>query len=143
MRKNGENDDYYEEKTSDGDHKHLASLTVDCLNSVEHVDVAAGAAAVQEAVEMADSRGRNKVVVYGDEAEWTESALLPDDFTLEFRDGVTVNASVTADDVLITNKGGQDYGGLITNADHESGNENITVRGGYIDFDAVDDNSIG
>lgn len=108
------------------------------VDGVRYVDVADGAAAVQDAVDRADAEGLNGVVVYGDEGEWNRTVRLPSDFTLEIRDGVTIRSTMDVTDAETFEVGdGTTAAALITNADPEIGNENITVRGGFIDFSGV------
>lgn len=113
----------------------VASIIAGAINDVGYVDVAEGAAAVQETIDEADAEGHNKVVVYGEEGEWNETIYLPSEFTLEIRDGVSITTSITAEGTTSFDNGA---GALITNADHENGNHDIVVRGGHIDFDGVD-----
>ncbi|MFC7230908.1 hypothetical protein ACFQMM_04830 [Saliphagus sp. GCM10025308] len=111
----------------------------DLINNVRYVDVAEGAAAVQEAVDAADAEGHNKVVVYGDEGEWNRTVYLPSEFTLEILDGVTITSTMDESDTEVFHGGAA----LITNDDHENGNHDITVRGGHIDFEGVDSDQNG
>lgn len=126
-----------------GGDERVASIAAERVNDVEYVDVAAGAGAVQEAVDTADRDGANGVVVHGDVGEWTETVRLPDGATLEFLDGVSVTVSASSAELDTWTVGGQEYGTILTNADHDGGNRDITVWGGRFDFDGVDDNSVG
>lgn len=111
----------------------------DVINNVRYVDVAEGAAAVQDAVDEADVEGHNKVVVYGDEGEWNRTVYLPSEFTLEIEDGVTITSTMSEEDTEVFHGGAA----LITNDDHENGNHDVTVRGGHIDFEGVDSSQDG
>ncbi|MCL7417737.1 MAG: hypothetical protein M8354_07860 [Halalkalicoccus sp.] len=109
------------------------------INNVSYVDVAGGAAAVQNAVDEADAEGHNKVVVYGDTGEWNQTVYLPSAFTLEIQDNVTITSTMDESNTEVFHGGAA----LITNDDHENGNHDITVRGGHIDFEGVDSSQDG
>lgn len=126
-----------------GDRNPVASITATDINNVAYIDVEAGAAAVQSAVDRVAGKGHNKVVVYGKEGEWNQPVYLPSNITFEIRDGVTITSSMQPADANPFEVGHGTVGGaLITNKDHENGNRNITIRGGSIDFDGVRDTSI-
>lgn len=121
----------------------VESLQAERINNVRYIDVAEGPEAIQQAIDEVDTEGYNKLVIYGGHAEWNGPVYLPDNFTLEILDGVTITSSMSADDAQPFTVGDGTRGGaLITNRDKENGNQNITVRGGVIDFEGVSDESI-
>lgn len=117
----------------------VASIAARVINNVHYVDVAEGAQAVQDVIDEANAEGTDKVVVYGDEGEWNTTVLVPSNFTLEFQPGVTVTSSIDVDAADTFEVGaGTNAAALIRNEDAENGNENITIRGGHIDFSNAD-----
>lgn len=121
----------------------ISSMQVEEFNNIVYIDVTEGPDALQKAVDEAVKNQRNKVVVYGREAEWNKPVYLPSDITLEFLDGVKITSTMSAEDANPFKVGaGTVCGALITNRDHAEGNRNITIRGTYIDFGGVTDESI-
>ncbi|MEX1062472.1 MAG: hypothetical protein WEC12_02615 [Balneolaceae bacterium] len=123
--------------------RRISALQAQQINNVLHIDVAEGPEAVQAAVDEADREGSNKLVIYGREGEWNRPVYLPSHFTLEILDGVKITSSMDPEDANPFEVGaGTVCGALITNRDHENGNRNITIKGGFIDFEGVTDESI-
>ncbi len=80
------------------------------------------------------------VVVYGSAAEFTVTAEVPDDTTLERWGGHTDTIPDTnsiSEYTIASNT----WRTAITNDDHSNGNEGITVKGFTLDYDAVDDST--
>lgn len=111
--------------------RNISSLQVRNFNNVLHVDVAKGPDVVQAAIDEADRKGINKVVIYGREAEWNKPVYLPSNSTLEILEGVKITSSMSPEDANPFEVGaGTVCGALFTNKDHENGNHNILIRGG-------------
>lgn len=133
---------YAQEAVQDVEHR-VSRLGARLFHNVLYVDVAAGPQAVQDAVDTADREGYNKVVIYGREGEWNRPVYLPSNFTLEILDGVSITSSMRAQDANpFELRGGTIGAALITNKDYANGNRNITIRGGFIDFQGVTDHSV-
>lgn len=65
------------ENAIEGIEQRLSSFQNRSFNNILYVDVAEGPESVQAAVDEADRKDLNKVVIYGQESEWNKPVYLP------------------------------------------------------------------
>lgn len=115
-----------------------AMAAVADLNDVRHVHAADWDDQLQNEIDSAAANDERQVVVHGKGTfEPRTTVYLPDNFTLKIDDNVQLvpPADHNLDGILT---GERTYRSLITNADHENGNENVAIEGGYISFENVE-----
>lgn len=114
------------------------SITTEVLNDVRHIHAADWDDRLQDAISAAAANGEREVVVYGTGVfEPTTTVALPTDTTLKIGESVRL-VPPSDHDLDEIETGNRTYRTLITNADHDDGNENVAVEGGYVSFDNVE-----
>ncbi|XVH33504.1 hypothetical protein ACNS7O_17800 (plasmid) [Haloferacaceae archaeon DSL9] len=108
------------------------------VNDVRYVHAADWDERLQDEIDAAAENDEHHLVVHGTGIfEPTTTIYLPSHFTLEIDDNVTLVPPADHDLDRIE-KGARTYRTLLTNADHDEGNEAVAVEGGHISFSNVE-----
>lgn len=114
------------------------TITAEKLNDIRHVHAADWDDRLQDEIDAAAANAERTVVVHGAGVfEPMTTVSLPDDVTLKIDANVRL-VPPSDHDLDEIETGNRTYRTLITNADHDEGNENVAVEGGYVSFDNVD-----
>ncbi|SEP14158.1 Right handed beta helix region [Halogranum amylolyticum] len=106
------------------------------LNNVDYVSADTPMSTIQQRITDAKANGRSKVVIVGDEATWTETLRVPSNFVVEFQEGLVINVS-SDHDMDTFRVGGAPWQAIVLNENPETGDTNVTVRGGEFDFSNI------
>lgn len=114
------------------------TITAEKLNDVRHVHAGDWDDRLQDEIDTAAAEAERELVVYGSGIfEPTTTVFLPDDFTLKIDESVLL-VPPSDHELAEIETGNRTYRTLITNADHDGGNEAVAVEGGYVSFENVD-----
>ncbi|WP_416284101.1 hypothetical protein [Natronococcus sp.] len=114
------------------------SIDARVVNDVRHVHASRWDTDLQAEIDAAAENDERKLVVHGAGVfEPTTTVRVPDNFTLKIDDNVRlVPPADHALDELET--ASRTYRTLVTNRDHDAGNENVAVEGGYVSFENLE-----
>ncbi|WP_276256381.1 hypothetical protein [Halomontanus rarus] len=114
------------------------TITAENVNDVRHVHAGDWDDRLQAEIDAAAAEAEREVVVHGNGVfEPTTTVFLPDDLTLTIDEGVRL-VPPSDHELAEIETGNRTYRTLITNADHDDGNEAVAVEGGYVSFENVD-----